>query len=177
MTTFAVPARSEVNETNQAIFDGLKSQLGFVPNLYATFGLSNTGLANYMALQSGKTSLTNKEKEIVNLVVSQYNDCKYCQAAHTTLGKMNGFNDDEIIEIRKGSASFNPNYHALAQFVLSVVSNKGKVEATALDAFLEAGYNNGSVVDVVIQIGDKIMANYLHNITQVAIDFPLAPAL
>jgi len=33
------------------------------------------------------------------------------------------------------------------------------------------------LVDVVVAIGGKIISNYLHNITQFAIDFPLAPAL
>jgi AhpD family alkylhydroperoxidase len=47
------------------------------------------------------TSLNNKEKEVVNLAVSQLNGCKYCQAAHTATGKMNGFTDDQIIELRK----------------------------------------------------------------------------
>jgi len=33
MTTINVPTRAEVNPTNQAIFDQLKSGLGMVPNL------------------------------------------------------------------------------------------------------------------------------------------------
>ncbi|MEP2968408.1 MAG: carboxymuconolactone decarboxylase family protein, partial [Nonlabens ulvanivorans] len=41
MATFNVPQRSEVNEVNQGIFDNLEKQLGFVPNLYATYALSN----------------------------------------------------------------------------------------------------------------------------------------
>jgi hypothetical protein len=28
---------------------------------------------------------------VINLVTSQANGCRYCQAAHTVLGKMNGF--------------------------------------------------------------------------------------
>jgi AhpD family alkylhydroperoxidase len=44
-----------------------------------------------------------QRKEVVNLAVSQLNGCKYCQAAHTATGKMNGFTDDQIIELRKGS--------------------------------------------------------------------------
>ena len=73
------------------IFDTLNKALGFVPNLYATIAHSENGLAKYLAFQGAKTSLTNKEKEAVNLVVSQVNGCIYCQSAHTVLGKMNGF--------------------------------------------------------------------------------------
>lgn len=99
MTQFNVPTRDEVSPNNQAIFDNLKSAIGFVPNLYATIAYSEHGLGNYLQLQNGKTSLSKKEKELVNLV------------------------------------------------------------------------------DVVIAIADKVVMNYLHNITQIPIDFPVAPEL
>lgn len=106
MTSFTVPTREAVTPANQTLFDALQGQLGFVPNLYATFALSQNALGTYLALQSAKSSINAKAREVVNLVVSQYNDCRYCLAAHTTLGKMNGFSDAQIIEIRNGAAPF-----------------------------------------------------------------------
>jgi AhpD family alkylhydroperoxidase len=53
-------------------------------------------------------------KEVVNYV-SQVNGCKYCQSAHTATGKMNGFTDDQIIELRKGVASWDSKTNVLAQ--------------------------------------------------------------
>ena len=67
MENFNVPTREEVSTENQAIFDNLKSQVGFVPNLYATMAYSESALGDYLAFQGSKTSLSNKEKEIVNL--------------------------------------------------------------------------------------------------------------
>jgi len=32
-------------------------------------------------------------------------------------------------------------------------------------------------VDLILQISDKTAMNYLHNLTQIPVDFPLAPAL
>ncbi len=94
MKKFTVPARDEVTPANQAIFDNLHKALGFVPNLYAAIAYSDNGLARYLAYQNAKTSLSNKEKEAVNLIVSQVNACVYCQSAHTVIGKMNGFSDE-----------------------------------------------------------------------------------
>ena len=105
MTNFNVPTREEVSTNNQEIFDNLKKAIGFVPNLYATIAYSDTALGNYLQFQNAKTSLSKKEKEVVNLVVSQVNGCKYCQSAHTAIGKMNGFTDDQILELRQGSFS------------------------------------------------------------------------
>ncbi|QES88445.1 carboxymuconolactone decarboxylase family protein [Rhizosphaericola mali] len=177
MKTINVPARDQVTEQNQHLFDNLKKMVGFVPNLYATFANSDNALANYLTLQSGKTSLSGKEKEIVNLVVSQYNQCVYCLSAHTQIAKMQGFTDEQIIEIRKADITFDTKFNALSQLVKSSVENKGHATPEIVDAFFEAGYNEGNLVDVVVLIGDKIITNYLYAITNIPVDWPLAPEI
>ncbi len=174
---FQVPTKEQVAPANQAIFDQLQKALGFVPNLYATIAYSDTALGTYLQLQNAPTSLSKKEKEVINLVVSQVNGCRYCQSAHTVLGKMNGLTDDQIIEIRKGSALFNPKLDALVKFTITATLNRGKVDTATLEAFFNAGYTKVSLVDVLIAIADKVVMNYLHNITDVPIDFPLATEL
>jgi uncharacterized peroxidase-related enzyme len=177
MTTFSVPTREEVSSDNQQIFDSLKGAIGFVPNLYATFAYSENALGNYLQLQNGKTSFSKKEKEAINLVVSQVNDCRYCQSAHTVIGKMNGFTDEQTIELRKGDVSFNPKLKALVALAKEITESKGRPSAQVLDAFFEAGYTKENLVDLILAVADKVIMNYLHNITEVTIDFPIAPEL
>ncbi len=177
MATFNVPTREEVSENNQAIFDNLQKGLGFVPNLYATYAYSDTALGDYLALQNRKSTLKAKEREVINLVVSQVNECEYCLAAHTALGKMNGFTDEQILEIRSGKATFDAKIDALAKFVKDITINRSKPSQQVVDNFLEAGYDKANLVDVIIVIGDKIISNFLHGTTQVPVDFPAAPAL
>jgi AhpD family alkylhydroperoxidase len=173
MKTFSVPSRNEVSLQNQSNFDVLQKALGMVPNLYATIAYSDNGLSRYLAFQGAKTSLSNKEKEAVNLIVSEVNGCRYCQSAHTLLGKMNGFSEAEIINIRHGN-SRDAKLNALVTLAKDITSNKGHVADDNLEAFYAAGYTNGNLVDVIMQVSDKIAMNYLHNLTQVPIDFPLA---
>ncbi|OCX54623.1 alkylhydroperoxidase [Mucilaginibacter sp. PPCGB 2223] len=176
MTTFTVPTRNEVAPTNQAIFDNLQKALGFVPNLYATIAYSDNALAKYLAYQNAKTSLSNREKEAVNLIVSQVNGCIYCQSAHTVLGKMNGFTDEQVIDIRKGKSS-DARLNALLQLAADITKNRGRASAENVDAFFTIGYTKENLVDLVLQISDKIAMNYLHNLTQIPVDFPVAPAI
>jgi uncharacterized peroxidase-related enzyme len=175
--TFEVPTRDQVSENNQAIFDHMTSAFGMVPNLYATFALNDTALGDYLALQNRKSTLSAKEREIINLVVSQVNDCKYCVPAHTMLAKMNGFTDEQILEIRRAQISFNDQYAALAKFVKETTVNRGRPSENATDIFFEAGYTKANLVDVMMIIGDKIISNYLHNITQIPVDWPAVPAI
>ena len=175
--TFTVPTRSQVSANNQIIFDNLQKGLGFVPNLYAYYAKNETALGDYLTLQNRKSTLRAKEREVINLVTSQINDCRYCQSAHTALGKLNGFTDEQIIEIRKGSASFDSKLDALVKFTASAVENRGRAAEESKEAFFAAGYDEANMIDVVMVIGDKITSNYLHNLTGFEIDFPLAQLL
>ena len=175
--TFNVPAREEVSANNQAIFDNLKKAIGFTPNLYAYFAKSETALGDYVAFQNRKSTLRAKEREVINLVTSQINGCRYCQSAHTAIGKMSGFTDEQIMEIRTGEASWDSKLDALAKFTASVVENKGRATIESKEAFFDAGYTEANLVDGVIVVGDKIISNYIHNLTGFEIDFPLADEL
>ncbi|MGY3091255.1 putative peroxidase-related enzyme [Hymenobacter sp. UYAg731] len=176
MTNFPVPTRDQVSESSQAQFDNLQRGLGFVPNLYATIAYSDHALAKYLAFQGAKTSLSNKEKEAVNLVVSELNGCRYCLSAHTVLGGMNGFSAEEILNLRAGHSS-DARLNALVKLAQAVTEHKGHVAPKIQEAFFAAGYTKGNLVDVILQVSDKIAMNYLHNLTEVPIDFPEAAEL
>jgi uncharacterized peroxidase-related enzyme len=175
--TFKVPTWTEVSKPNQAIFDHMQSAFGMVPNLYATFALNETALGDYLTLQNRKSTLSAKEREIINLIVSQINDCRYCVPAHTFVAKMNGFTDSQVLEIRRAQVSFDRKYDALAKFVKEITLNRGRASQKTTDAFFEAGYNKANLIDVMIVIGDKTIANYLHNITQIPVDWPEVPII
>ncbi|HEY4327810.1 MAG TPA: carboxymuconolactone decarboxylase family protein [Mucilaginibacter sp.] len=177
MDTFSVPTREQVSPANQALFDNMTKTIGSVPNLYAVYAHSENALGSYLALSNARTSLRAKEKEIVNLVVSQVNDCKYCLAAHTAISKKQGFTDEQILEIRRASISFDSKFDTLAKLAKSIAENKGHADPQLVENFYAAGYNQGSLIDVVMVVGDKTITNYIYALTDIPIDFPIAPAI
>jgi AhpD family alkylhydroperoxidase len=143
MKTINVPTREDVSAANQQIFDAIKGKLGMVPNLYATMAHSENALGTYMALQNAKSSIAGKAREVINLVVSQVNNCAYCLAAHTVIGKMTGFTEAQILEIRSGRAGFDMKLDALAKFTKAVTESRGHVSPCSLKRFwLLAGPRN-----------------------------------
>ncbi len=177
MNTFNVPKRTEVSTNNQAIFDNLEKAVGFVPNLFATYAHSENALSNYLALSNAKTSLSAKQKEVVNLAVSQVNDCVYCLSAHTAIGKMNGFTDEQILELRAGYASFDTKLDALARLARNITESRGATDSVVLENFFRAGWTKENLIDTIVLVGDKTISNYLHRTTQVPVDFPVAQPL
>ena len=177
MSTFKVLTREEVSGKNQELFDQLKSNVGFVPNLYAAYAYSENALGNYLTLAAAKTSLKAKEKEVINLAVSEVNQCTYCLSAHTAIGKMNGFTDEQILELRAGYASFDSNLDALARLAKNITENRGEADPNVLENFFNNGWSKENLIDTIVLVGDKTISNYVHKTTQVPIDFPVAQPL
>lgn len=177
MKNFELPSKDQVSEKNQELLAGIEKAVGFIPNLYSYYSKSDTALGDYLALANRKTNLKAKEKEVVNLVVSEINGCDYCLSAHTAIGKMNGFTEDQILELRKGHASFDQKIDALVKVTKSITENRGSASKEAVDAFFDAGYSEVTLMDVVILIADKTISNYIHNLAQFPIDFPVASKL
>ena len=172
-----VPTREEVSAKNKDLFDRLKKAVGFTPNVYAIMAYSDTALDSYLKFENAPNSFSKKETELVKLVVSQANDCQYCLSAHTLFGNMNGFSDDQMLEIRSGAASFNGKLHALADLTKEITETRGKVRDKAVQNFFDAGYTKGSLIELVQLVAVMVVTNYLNNITKIPIDFALAPSL
>lgn len=177
MNTFNVPTREEVSTTNQGIFDNLKEAVGFVPNLYAAYAYSENALKNYLDFSNAKTSLKAKEKEAVNLAVSQVNNCEYCLSAHTAIAKMNGFSEDQILELRAGKASFDVKLDALAKLAKNITENRGYTDQDVLEYFFNSGWTKENLIDTISLVGDKTISNYINNTTKIPVDFPVAVVL
>lgn len=172
-----VPTLDQVNDQNRQILEGMKEKLGMVPNIYATYAHSGHGLKRYLDFSSAPTSLNNKQKEAINLITSQVNGCSYCQAAHTAVGQQVGFSQEQTVAIRRGAVDWDDKLAALVNLAQSMAENRGKAGDEEVKAFFDAGFTKENLVDLVLAVGDKTTTNYLHNLTNVPVDFPEAPAL
>jgi len=172
-----VPQRSEVSKINQAIFDKLDKAIGFVPNIYATLAHSDNALKSFLDFSNAPSSLKAKEKEVINLAVSEYNACQYCLSAHTAIAGMNGYTPEQILELRTGRASFDSKLDALAKLGKNIAENRGATSPEILENFFEAGWTKENLIDAINVVGEITVTNYLHRTTEVAIDFPVAEPL
>ncbi|HTN35605.1 MAG TPA: carboxymuconolactone decarboxylase family protein [Arachidicoccus sp.] len=175
--TFEIPTKEVVSTKNQKIFDKLETSLGMVPNLYAMLAYSDNALQAYINLENSPSSLSKRQLEVVNLVVSEVNGCMYCLSAHTVFSKLNGFSDQEILELRNASASFDASLDVLAKLSYSLTKNRGHVDPELVDRFFDAGYTKENLMDLIMIVGDRTISNILHAVTKARIDFPLAPVL
>ena len=66
--------------------------------------------------------------------MSEVNKCVYCKSVYIVIGKMNGFTDEQLPDIRREKTE-NPKMNALVKFAASIIRNRGNAEATLVDDF------------------------------------------
>jgi uncharacterized peroxidase-related enzyme len=175
MKTIIVPTRDHVSAGSQASFDFLQRRMGKVPNLYATMGYSEHALKAFLDLDDtlNKSVFNAKEREAVHLIVSEINGCAYCLAGHTVAAIRRGFTKEEILDIRRGKTD-DPKLNAIIELAASISENKGHATESTLDAFFDAGFDEGALMELVGLISLRIFTNYAYAITQIPVDFPIA---
>ena len=114
MTKLELQQEHDASQETKELYDNIIQQLGKVPNIYQVYGYSAAALKANLELNDtlSKGSLSQKEKEIISLVVSQINGCEYRLAAHTMLGSKgniapvylnelltSGFTNSTVVEV------------------------------------------------------------------------------
>lgn len=177
MITIEMPLIQAISEENRNYIRYFDEKLGHVPNLYLSMMHSNHAFRNFYRFHGRKTSLSLKEREAINLVMAQLNNSLYCLSAHTMIAKLNGFSEEEIMQLRNGKANFDTKLATLARLVKSMAVRKGKNITNELNAFFDAGYTKEHLLDVLETIGESYMSNFMAKTMQVPLDFPEAPVL
>jgi uncharacterized peroxidase-related enzyme len=151
---------------------GVQKALGFVPNMLGTMAGAPAVLEAYQTAGAlfDKTSLSTTERNVVVLATSVENGCEYCVSVHTALAAMQKVPGDVVQSIRDGVAIADPKLEALRRFTAAVVISRGHPLASDLAAIERAGYSNAQVLEIVLGVGLKTIANYANNIAKTPLD-------
>ncbi len=161
---------AQTDAKTRSILEGVRAQIGMIPNLYATFARSPAALNAYLALNDtlGKGRLSAAQREVIALAVGQSNQCQYCLSAHTLIGKGAGLSDQDIQQAR--SADDN---NGLASFAAAIVERRGMVSEADLAAAQNIGLDEEVIIEVIANVALNILTNYTNHIADTEIDFPV----
>lgn len=155
------------------LLDTVKGKLGLVPNITRAMANSPAVLEGYLGLSGalGKGSLSAKNREQIALAVGQANQCDYCLAAHSAVGKMVGLTPDQILDSRRGTA-VDPKADAVIRFARKIVDERGHVSDADVADVRAAGLDDGAIAEVVANVALNIFTNYFNHVAETDIDFP-----
>jgi uncharacterized peroxidase-related enzyme len=180
MSRLATPATIDhAPASARSHLEAVNKQLGSVPNLFRLVANSSAALEGYLGMSGAlaKGQLPAQTRERIALAVAQFNDCGYCLAAHSFLGKnLARLSDAEIAANRHGG-SLDPKASAAVRFAVQVARDRGHVSDADVQAVRMAGYDDGQIVEIVQHVALNTWTNYINSVAQTEIDFPVAQAL
>jgi uncharacterized peroxidase-related enzyme len=153
----------------KTLLDAVQSKMKMVPNLMRVLASSPAALEGYLnfneALSHGL--LSGKLRELISVVVAEANGCEYCLSAHTAIGKMVGWKEEDILASRKFNSG-DPKIDAALRFSRNLVSRRGQVDQAEIEALRTAG----EIAEIITNVGLNTFTNYFNNAVQTEIDFP-----
>ena len=167
-----------VPAASKPTLDMFTKNIGFTPNMMATFALSPIAFNAWAALRASLSkALDVKTRDSISLAVSEVNGCNYCLAVHSfTAEHMAKLPADEIILARKGHAS-DPKRDAAIHFARKVIETRGRVSDEDLTVVRNAGYTDANVMEIVALVAMYSLTNFFNNVFDPENDFPaVAPA-
>jgi alkylhydroperoxidase family enzyme len=81
--------------------------------------------------------------------------------------------DDAELAANRSGASNDPKANAAVRFAVTVVRKRGRVNDDDIRAVKLAGYDDAAVVEIVQNVAFNIWTNYLNEVAQTDIDFPV----
>lgn len=156
-----------------ALLSQIHGAFGTVPNMFRAVANSPAALrsmwGSFGALGGG--SLSAKLGEQIAVAVANRNDCEYCLAAHTVLGRKAGATAEEMSAAQAGHAS-DPKTDAALRFALKLVEQRGQVSGDDVRHLLEVGFTDEGIVEIVAHLALNLFTNYVNVALDVPVDFP-----
>jgi len=90
--------------------------------------------------------------------------------APTVFAKANGAPDDILEAVRNGNLPDDVRLAALVGFTHEVVCNDGEATAVEIRKFLEAGFTQAQVLEVLINVSQATLASLVHRLSKVPVD-------
>ncbi len=175
MSRITIPQAEQTPSASLPLLEAVNRQLGVVPNLMKVVGNSPAALEGYLNLNGalGKGAIGAKSSERIALAVAELNGCSYCISAHSYLGRNLAKLDVAELEANRHGQSNDPKAAAALRFATQIVGTRGHVSDADLAAVKTAGFSEAEVIEIVLLVALNTLTNYVNNVAQTDIDFPV----
>ena len=155
------------------LLDATKTQLGRIPNLYASLAQSPSALDGYLAFRSAlsKGVLNVPMRERIALLTATINDCGYCVAAHTFRGAKAGLSESDLAATQRGQSEDAKSTAAL-QFVEALLKNQGMISDNDFAKLKAQGWSDEETGEIVAHVALNVFSNYFNHVAMPLLDFP-----
>ena len=174
--TLTLPAKKIEDADPQAreVLEQTQAKMGMVPNMYGVMANSPAMLQSYAqgyALFRENSGFTPAEQEVVFLTISRENECHYCMAAHSFVADNISKVPMEVTDaIRNDDAIADRKIAGLRHFTRTMVVSRGHPNQDDVSAFVQVGYSESHILDIILAISVKTISNYANHVFDTPVD-------
>jgi uncharacterized peroxidase-related enzyme len=172
-----MPRLTPINPANatgraKELLDGVEAAFGKAPNMALAMAVNPAVLEGWIALNDALSpTLTQRLNEQIAIAIAEVNDCGYCVAAHTAVGRLVGVDEGELARSRAGESS-DGEIAAALRFARAVNEKRGGVSDDDLAVVRAAGYDDADITAIVGHVALNVLTNYFNRVAQIELDFP-----
>ncbi|QXT38160.1 carboxymuconolactone decarboxylase family protein [Gymnodinialimonas ceratoperidinii] len=172
MAEFPIHTVEDAPEAAKPLLETSYKNNGRIPGLHGTMAAAPPLLAayNFAHQQFMATTLTDEEKTVVWQTINVENNCHYCVPAHTGIAKMMKVDDAITEALRDETPLPTAKLEALRSFTLAVIRDRGFVSEAETQAFLDAGYTEVNILEIILGAAQKLMSNYVNHFAGTPVD-------
>lgn len=176
MADFPIHTLDTAPDASKPLLEDSIKGFGRLPSLHAVMATSPELLEGYKALHGlfQKTSFDAEELTVVWQTINVEHECHYCVPAHTMIANMMKVDPAITEALRNETPLPTAKLEALRNLTLAMLRDRGNVDAATMQAFLDAGYGQQQVLEVVLGLAQKVMSNYVNHLAETPIDAPFA---
>ncbi|UQN08151.1 carboxymuconolactone decarboxylase family protein [Deinococcus sp. QL22] len=164
--------QDNVSDDRQLLLNEVHAAFGATPNMFRAVANSSAALRSmwgaFGALGQGK--LEGKLGEQIAVAIANINNCEYCLAAHTALGRKAGATGAEMEAAQIGESS-DPRTAAALQFAVKLVRDRAQITDEDVSEMRAVGFDDEAIVEIIAHVALNLFTNYVNVALDVPVDF------
>ena len=172
MTDFNLHNETTAPDDSKPLLEKSKAAYGMIPGLHAVMAEAPGLLEAYQRVHElfVNSSFDKDELTVVWQSVNVENACHYCVPAHTGIAMSMGVDNGITDALRNQTALPNARLEALRNFTLALVRERGNLDDATVQAFLDAGFTERNILEVILGYSQKVMSNYTNHLADTPVD-------
>ncbi|RKE38371.1 AhpD family alkylhydroperoxidase [Paraburkholderia sp. BL23I1N1] len=167
MSTFHIHTIESAPEQSKPVLRQLEQNFGLVPNIAGAMAESPVLIGGFIGIFQKVHSGTFTEAQIQALLLTNAvtNACSWAVAFHTALALKEGLSHTDVEAIRDGRAPADSKHAALSTLTKTAIEKRGHLNDRDVNQFIEAGFRQDQVLEVLTVLAASTITNYAGNIT------------
>ena len=168
MQAFPVHTIESAPEQSRPSLLMLQGAFGMIPNIAGALSTSPVLISSLVGLfqQVHGGSFSEAQIQVLLLTNAVTNGCAWAVAFHTALALKAGVEAVDVQAIRERQTPRSPKNAALSLLARTLIEKRGRLDDLDVSRFLQAGFDQARLLEVIAAVAASTITNYTGNVTQ-----------